>query len=140
MKIIIRLASVSDALYINNVSKHLGYSELSANETLSKLQELLNTTHNKIYVAELDGKVVGWLHIFYAHRLASDNFFEIGGLVVSPDTRGQGVGRELVEYAQDQNNGQLRVRCNEIRIDSHKFYEGIGFSCSKVQRVFQKPA
>jgi len=137
MKIIVRLASESDALDINHVSKHLGYSELTADESLLKLQELLNTTHNKVYVAELNGRVVGWLHIFYAHRLASDNFFEIGGLVVSPDARGRSVGRDLVVYAQEQNDGKFRVRCNENRKDAHNFYEAIGFTGSKVQRVFQ---
>ncbi len=140
MKIIIRLASESDALEINNVSKHLGYSELTADESLLKLRDLLNTTYNKVYVAELNGCVVGWLHIFYAHRLASDNFYEIGGLVVSPDARGRGVGRDLVKYAQIQNDGKFRVRCNESRKDAHKFYGAVGFIGSKVQRVFQVPS
>jgi len=137
MKKIIRLASESDALDINTVSKHLGYSELSAKESLLKLQELLKSTQDMIYVAEVNGRVIGWLHIFYAHRLASENFFEIGGLVVSPDVRGQGIGRDLVQHARDGHGGRFRVRSNELRMETHKFYEAIGFSCSKVQRVFQ---
>lgn len=133
----VRVACESDALGINEVSKPLGYSELSSSEALLKLQEMLSSTQDQVYVAELNGQIIGWLHLFYARRLASDNFFEIGGLVVSPDARGQGIGRDLVEYALSKNKGKFRVRCNELRMESHKFYEAIGFSSSKVQRVFQ---
>ncbi|NAW86633.1 GNAT family N-acetyltransferase [Photobacterium halotolerans] len=137
MDYMIRRASESDAIGINKVSEHLGYSKLPSNESIMKLQELLHSSQDQVFVAEHNGLIIGWLHLFYARRLASDNFFEIGGLVVSPDTRGHGVGRALVQYAQDKNSGKFRVRCNEKRLDTHKFYESIGFSGSKVQRVFQ---
>ncbi len=137
MKHTIRAASESDALGINTVSKGLGYSELSSEEILLKFRGILTSTLDQVYVAEEDDQVIGWLHIFYARRLASEDFFEIGGLVVSHEARGKGVGRDLVRYAQDSNNGKFRVRCNELRLGSHRFYEAIGFSSSKVQRVFE---
>ncbi|MCO4786010.1 GNAT family N-acetyltransferase [Marinomonas atlantica] len=137
MEYIIRSASESDANGINKVSKHLGYSRLSSTESVTKLQELLNSAQDQVFVAEWQGQIIGWLHLFYARRLASDNFFEIGGLVVSPENRGQGIGRALVQYAQDENLGKFRVRCNEKRHDAHKFYESIGFNGKKVQCVFQ---
>ncbi|WP_295890685.1 GNAT family N-acetyltransferase [uncultured Vibrio sp.] len=137
MEYIIRFASESDAAGINKVSEHLGYSQLSSTESTTKLQELLNSPQDQVFVAEWQGRIIGWLHLFYARRLASDNFFEIGGLVVSPDSRGYGIGRALVQYAQAENLGKFRVRCNEKRLDAHKFYESIGFDSSKVQRVFQ---
>ncbi|MGL6313249.1 GNAT family N-acetyltransferase [Vibrio sp. WXL103] len=137
MEYTIREALESDASGINKVSKYLGYPKLSANDSLLKLRDLLSSTQDKVYVAESNDQIIGWLHLFYARRLASDNFFEIGGLVVSPNSRGQGVGKALVHYAQANNKGDFRVRCNELRLDSHKFYENAGFSGSKVQRVFQ---
>jgi len=137
MEYIIRSASESDAEGIRKVSEHLGYSQLSSTEYTIKLQELLSSTQDQIFVAEWQGRIIGWLHLFYARRLASDNFFEIGGLVVSPESRGHGVGRALVQYAQAKNLGKFRVSCNEKRLDAHKFYESIGFDSSKVQRVFQ---
>jgi len=137
MEYIVRSASASDAIGINKVSEHLGYSQLSSTEASAKLKELLDSSQDQVFVAEQHGLIIGWLHLFYARRLASDNFFEIGGLVVSPDSRGHGVGRALVQYAQDKNSGKFRVRCNEKRRDAHKFYENIGFNGNKVQRVFQ---
>lgn len=137
MEYIIRSASESDAIGINKVSEHLGYSQLSPTESITKLQELLDSSQDQVFVAEQNGLIIGWLHLFYARRLASDNFFEIGGLVVSPYSRGYGVGRALVQFSQDKNLGKFRVRCNEKRLDAHKFYESIGYSGNKVQRVFQ---
>ncbi|HAS6050811.1 MULTISPECIES: GNAT family N-acetyltransferase [Vibrio] len=137
MEYIIRSASESDASGINEVSEHLGYSQLSSTESTTKLHELLNSTQDQVFVAEWQGRIIGWLHLFYARRLASDNFFEIGGLVVSPESRGHGVGRALVQHAQAKDLGKLRVRCNEKRLDAHNFYKSIGFNSNKVQRVFQ---
>ena len=126
-----------DTVGINEVSEYLGYSQLSSTESAAKLQELLNSTQDQVFVAEWQGQIIGWLHLFYARRLASDNFYEIGGLVVSPKSRGHAVGRALVQHAQAEHSGKLRVRCNEKRLDAHKFYGSIGFDSSKVQRVFQ---
>lgn len=134
----IRLAIKSDAYEINRVSQHLGYSALSDSDVSGKLSEFINSKSDEVYVAECSGKIVGWLHLFYARRLASDNFFEIGGLVVIPDFRGQGLGRQLVQTACSDHRGKIRVRCNETRVESHQFYERLGFRDSKVQRVFEK--
>lgn len=132
----IRTASESDADDIREISKHLGYAELSPEQSFLNLQAILSSPNDQIYVAECNGSVVGWLHLFYAKRLASEGFHEIGGLVVSPRYRGQGIGRALVEYALDKNDGEIRVRCNAQRSESHRFYEAIGFRCSKAQHVF----
>lgn len=137
MECTIRYALESDASGIYVVSKHLGYAELSLSEFLSKLHELLTSTHDQVYVAESGGQIIGWLHLFYARRLASDSFFEICGLVVLPEARGKGIGKALVKYAISENKGKFRVRCNELRKESHKFYEAIGLGSNKLQRVFQ---
>ena len=135
---VIRLATESDAYEINSVSQYLGYSALSDSDVLEKLSELIKSERDEVYVAEYSDKVVGWLHLFYACRLASDNYIEIGGLVVIPDFRGQGLGKQLVQAACSKRKGKIRVRCNDTRIESHKFYERLGFRCNKAQRVFEK--
>ena len=137
MNTICRLATVADAEGINQVSKYLGYSGISDDEVNDKLHQMCNSTSDKVYVCEVGGLVVGWLHLFYARRLASEDFFEIGGLVVNPDFRGNGIGRALVDYAVATNKGKLRVRCNERRLESHLFYEAVGFEGKKCQRVFE---
>lgn len=137
MKHVIRLAVEADADAINEVSKFLGYTALSMVEATEKLKNIIRSDFDIVYVAEVEGKIVGWLHLFYAHRLASDDFYEIGGLVVNPSCRGLGIGRDLVSYVLDKHKGKVRVRCNEARVESHLFYEAIGFKSNKVQRVFE---
>ena len=83
-KAIFRLAVIDDAEEINSVSTHLGYQRLSENQASEKLLSLLNSEADQIFVAELKGKIIGWIHLFYARRLASNDFYEIGGLVVNP--------------------------------------------------------
>lgn len=135
---LICIATLKDAPGINSVSLHLGYSEQSNLECQDKLQQLIISPVDEVYIAVVDGDIVGWLHVFHAKRLASTNFYEIGGLVVNPKHRGQGIARSLVTFATKNNPGSLRVRCNEKRRDSHAFYQSIGLSCCKVQYVFEK--
>ncbi|MEM7195658.1 MAG: GNAT family N-acetyltransferase [Pseudomonadota bacterium] len=134
----VRAAAKEDAEGIQSVSKHLGYAELSDEETREKLEQLLSSEDHFIYIAEREQRVLGWIHLFTAYRLASPSFCEIGGLVVDPNYRKQGIGRALVEHAVDRHGGTVRVRCNEKRQDTHVFYQSIGFEDVKVQRIFEK--
>ena len=106
-------------------------------EATEKLSQILASPDDEVYVAESKEGVVGWLHLFLARRLASTDFYEIGGLVVSPDCRGKGVGRHLVKHVSVIHKGKVRVRCNETREESHRFYEAIGFRNIKAQRIFE---
>ena len=138
MEYTIRPAFEDDAKSINEVSRHLGYPQLSDTEVEDKLLQLIHSTTDEVYLAESKGVVVGWLHLFLARRLASANFYEIGGLVVMPDFRGRGVGRALVNHVAKIHAGTIRVRCNDHRPESHQFYKAIGFRDIKLQRIFEK--
>jgi len=137
MEPIIRSAIESDATGVNNISKYLGYSELSDIEAKHKLLQLLHSNDNEVFVVEVNGRVIAWLHLFLARRLASEDFFEIGGLVVDPDYRRQGLAGALLRYVENRHNGKLRVRCNETRRETHQFYEACGFNNTKAQRIFE---
>lgn len=115
----------------------LGYRKLPESEAHEKLIFLINSAVDNVYIAEVDGEIIGWIHVFYAPKLASESFYEIGGLVINPEFRGQGIGRSLVQHVLNNFKAKFRVRCNEKRAESHQFYESIGFGSSKVQRVFE---
>ena len=138
MEPIIRPAIESDAIGINDISKYLGYGQLSDTEAKDKLFQLLDSNDNEIFVVEVNARVIAWLHLFLARRLASEDFFEIGGLVVDPDYRRQGLAAALIKYVENKHKGKLRVRCNETRQETHQFYEACGFVGSKVQRIFER--
>lgn len=135
----IREANISDSVQINAVSVYLGlgYNELSTELAKFKLNQLLESPHDHIYVIECKQVVVGYLHIFLARRMASLDFTEIGGLVIHPDFRRQGYAKALVDYALGNSTKKVRVRCSDKRTASHKFYQAIGFKLSKTQHVFE---
>jgi N-acetylglutamate synthase-like GNAT family acetyltransferase len=95
----IRLAAISDSDQINSLSVHLGYEQVSDSKAQERLRELLNSENDSVYVAEDNAGLVGWFHCFKALRLASNSFFEIGGMVVNPSNRRRGFGKKIVRYA-----------------------------------------
>ena len=52
---------------------------------------------------------------------------------------GKGIGKGLVNtavaYLKTKKLNRIRVRCNSLRDEAHKFYEHIGFVENKFQKV-----
>jgi len=138
---IIRQANMKDSKPIVQIAAGLGYQDQTVQSSSSqRLERLLDSNDDKVWVAELDGDVIGWLHAQHTFRVASADFIEILGLSVSEKIRLQGAGRALVEQAKVwalDENVSLRVRTNNIRDDAKKFYSALGFSLVKMQSVFQ---
>ena len=137
----IRQAHISDAPVIAKLSGQLGYPTTISQASI-RLAQLLNQKDQAILVSEIEqDNIVGWLHIFGAHRVESDPFAEIGGLVVDEAYRGYGVGKQLLkaacQWAEDKGFHTLRVRSNVIRSNAHRFYQREGFFTAKTQLVFE---
>lgn len=139
----IREARADDVDAIIPLSQHLQYKESSQSEAHLRLNKLIESSDHWVYVAESvnseqEKGIVGWLHCFHALRLASESFYEIGGMVVCPSARRLGVGKLLVDHAMSSHSGKWRVRCSETRKETHQFYENVGFTTCKTQCVFEK--
>ncbi len=137
----VRVASTSDAEAIARLSEQLGYP--TDDDMLKKrLSALLGSTLDSVYVAEADGTVVGWLHVFASVRLESVATAEIGGLIVDQAQRGKGVGERLVEeaegWAQRLGLSRIRVRTRATRTEAHRFYAREGYRRTKLQHVLDK--
>ncbi|RDE19578.1 GNAT family N-acetyltransferase [Motiliproteus coralliicola] len=138
-KLRIRLASPKDAAEIKRVAAALGYPDDSDSIARARLLTLLNSPSDQVWVCEQDGSVMGWIHAFVAHRLASDSFVEIGGLAVEPNSRRLGAGSALVQQARlwaTELGMGLRVRCRIDRDGAHQFYAAQGLQPGKQQQVF----
>ena len=141
MQISIRTAAINDSESLTELSNQLGYETKHA-EVVNRLEKILANDDNCVYVAVQNGKIVGWIHGFYALRIESEFFVEIGGLVVDEHFRKHGIGKKLVEkvlqWSKLKKCANVRVRCNVIRKESHRFYENIGFAINKEQKIFTK--
>jgi GNAT superfamily N-acetyltransferase len=82
------------------------------------------------------------MHVEHRFSLEGGGRAELMGLVVAATARRRGLGRELVDVAENwtasQGLSSLTVRSNAARTLSHPFYESIGYSRSKTQHVYVK--
>jgi GNAT superfamily N-acetyltransferase len=139
----IRPALPNDAPVIADLATQLGYPSLPE-ETETRLRNVLSQPDSTVLVAEdEDGTVIGYGHVFGAHRVDADPFAEIGALVVDQNRRSRGTGAALVAameaWAAGQGYRELRVRSNVVRDRAHAFYDRLGFGRVKRQQVFARP-
>jgi GNAT superfamily N-acetyltransferase len=137
----IRFATIDDAEAVARLSDQLGYPS-TKEETIRRLLQVTGQSGHAVYVAEADGMLIGWVHVFVNHSLLADTPTEVAGLVVNENYRGHGVGRVLMEkaerWAQEQGCRSVRLRSNVMRARAHAFYERLGYRVIKSQKAFCK--
>jgi len=139
---VIRPARAQDSAELARLASQLGYP-VSDDAMRLRLQRLLASSREIVFVAEHPGGgLAGWIHGVLSQFVESDYRVEIGGLVVDERFQRMGVGRALVKrieaWAFEQGVTQTVVRCRTTRVESHKFYESLGYIQSKTQIVFRK--
>ncbi len=140
MSIFIREASNEDVPAITDLTGQLGYP-VTEDDARSTLSFILKNNRETIFVALLDEKVIGWIGVFKSVHLASGFICEIGGLVVDAGHHRKGIGQQLMEQARQwskkQGSETLLVRANVKRKQAHQFYQQLGFTEIKEQKVFK---
>jgi GNAT superfamily N-acetyltransferase len=142
MTVLIRPARLSDVDEIVRLTSQLGYDVVAPN-TAAKLSRFLSRRDHQFLIAEADGYAVGWMHVAVTESIEADPFVVVGGLVVDRIHRGQGIGRTLLEHAEDWARTQgcsiVRVWSSTARTAAHRFYEHLGYTRVKTQHSFMKP-
>jgi GNAT superfamily N-acetyltransferase len=138
----IRPAAIDDSPRLAELCGALGYPAEPL-ELAIRLGRVLSRSEHIVLVAEIGpGRVVGWVHAAVQELLEADQPCEILGLVVAAEHRGQDVGRSLVTaveaWARHRGLEHLTVRSNVVRLESHPFYERMGFARVKTQHVYRK--
>jgi GNAT superfamily N-acetyltransferase len=108
-----------------------------------RLHRVLAKTEDVIFVAEaLRPGTIGWIHGAERDSLEVDRRCEILGLVVDSTHRNRRVGRALVaaveRWAAARGLEQVAVRSNVTRIESHPFYERLGYVRVKTSHIYRK--
>ena len=140
-QLIIRDASLADAARIADLATQLGYPS-TTEQVLARLRTLPQDGTHAVYVAENAAGVVGWVHVFALYPVAHDCVAEIAGLVVDASCRASGVGKHLMDaaenWARERGLDTVVLRSNVIREAAHKFYENLGYTRIKTQHAFRK--
>jgi GNAT superfamily N-acetyltransferase len=138
----VRPARTEDAAAIAALADQLGYP-CTPTQAEQRLRGVLPDPQHGLFVAETaEGRVVGWVHVFAYACLESDLRAEVAGLVVGKSHRGTGVGRLLMQqaeqWAREKGLAVVGLRSNVIRTQAHAFYERLGYTSPKTQRAFRK--
>ncbi|MDR3495087.1 MAG: GNAT family N-acetyltransferase [Ancalomicrobiaceae bacterium] len=89
-----------------------------------------------LFVAELDGRVVGTCQIIFTRSLPHRGRLRatLEAVQVAAAVRGRRIGEALVghavEFARARGAGVVQLTSNKRRLDAHRFYERLGFERS----------
>ncbi len=138
----IRPARIDDAPQLAALATQLGYPSSPA-EIAARLRAIFADPSHVVFVADLPGSGArAFAHVHSGIALESGPRAELLGLVTDAALRSRGLGALLVaeaeRWARTRGLGTLCVRCNVVRPDAHRFYERLGFQCSKTQKYFRK--
>lgn len=141
MEIAIRKACAADSCAIWEICmEDMGY-DCSLELVSSKLQRL-DSTHEAVFAAESENRVIGFIHVEKYDTLYLETLANILGLAVRADSRRKGAGHLLMEAAEKwaKEVGAVGIRLNSgaERADAHNFYRSAGFISEKQQLRFMK--
>ena len=137
----VREAKLTDAAAICRISSDdLGYK--CEEQYVKKRLERLDASREVVFVAELDGKVAGYVHAEVYSLLYWEPMVNILGLAVSSDCRRKGAGKALMkrveEWTRERKIKEIRLNSGGTRKEAHEFYRAVGFDDEKVQVRFIK--
>jgi GNAT superfamily N-acetyltransferase len=135
-KLEIRDAKASDAQELAALIGELG-AKIDAKQVRKNLA-LLKKSDDTPLVAVLGNKVVGLCGV--GRRIAIHRNAPLGritALVVSKEAQGQGIGRKLVEAAEDWMRRRgcylVEVTSNDRRAEAHAFYRHMGYERTSIR-------
>jgi GNAT superfamily N-acetyltransferase len=124
-----------------DLAAQLGYP--SAKEQIRLRIEGMKDDDHAVLVAELPtGQIAGWVGMYIFRSVEIDYCTFISGLIVDETFRSQGVGKKLLnaaeEWARRRDCHVICVSSNVIRSRAHVFYLGSGYRNVKTQITFLK--
>ena len=133
----IRACTPEDATAVSALVGELGY-EVSARQAAEHIRQHTLTSADPIFLAVADGEVRGLaaLHICRMLQYAAP-VMRVTALVVDGRARRRGVGKRLMEHAEDL---AAAVGCGAVeltsalgRAEAHVFYRSLGYEASSLR-------
>jgi GNAT superfamily N-acetyltransferase len=99
-------------------------------------EKIDNDPNHELIVAELNGKVIGTLHLMFLPSISFQGGLraQVESVRVDTEYRSKGIGSKLmkwtVERARDRGVHVVQLTTHGSREDAHRFYERLGFKGS----------
>lgn len=129
----IRKAEIKDKKSVQYLIHELTGHEISNSDVINRLEYIESSVIDTLYVYEKDNKIAGLLGFRIRENIEENSRFgEISLIVVDPTCRKQGIGKELMNYAEklaEINNciGTWLVSGFGREEQAHPFYKAIGY-------------
>jgi len=138
----VRLAQPRDSDRIAELAGQLGYP-CTGGEVRARLSQMPDANQYAVFVAELPtGQIAGWIGLYVFRAVGMETVAEISGLIVDEDIRSCGIGKMLLdaadEWAQRVGCHVISVRSNVKRDRAHQFYTINGYEHVKTQKELRK--
>lgn len=137
----IRPMTIDDAAAVAALNGDLGYPTTTP-EASERIATLAASDSHVALVAEVDGRVVGWVHVARKPSLVEAATVQVMGLVVGDGHRSRGIGlRLLVEaeaWAARAGARRIVVGSRVTRERAHRFYLRHGYALHKTSHWFEK--
>jgi len=137
----VRVAQPKDAGALLALCRQLGYAT-EGGALPGRLETILAQPDHDLIVAEQNGAVVGFVHVFARLAIEIEPCAQIQALVVAEKARRGGTAQRLVTAAEDWARQQgltwLSLYCTTGRDAAHGFYPAAGFEAASTATRFNK--
>ena len=89
--------------------------------------------NHELIVAELDGAVIGTLHLMFLPSISFQGGLraQVESVRVDKPYQGQGIGSDMMRWAVERAKARgahiVQLTTHKSRADAHRFYERLGF-------------
>ncbi|GAA0582980.1 GNAT family N-acetyltransferase [Kribbella sandramycini] len=128
----IRPVAPSDAAAVNELLGQLGYLQDDVAGTTARIRFWADDPASAAYVADADGNLLGVVAVHVCPYFERAGFWgRMVALVVAAETRGQGIGGQLVaaaeRFAAERGCDRMEVSSSDHRRAAHAFYLAHGY-------------
>lgn len=126
----------SDKEKLLNLINQLGY--IITKDELSERIKVYSTSTNKIWIARINGDLVGLIAVFILENFHQQfPIAKVSTLIIDEKFRSLGIGKKLLEiveqHAKEINCSEISLECRNSRIRAHEFYLKNGY---EIRRKF----
>ena len=101
-------------------------------------EAIANDANHELLVAEMDGDVIGSLHLMFLPSISyqGGTRAQVESVRVIQRLRGQGIGAKMMKWAIERARQRgcrlMQLTSHQSRTDAHRFYEKLGFVKSHI--------
>ncbi len=133
--------AATDLAAVRHLLSELGY-EASAEEVARRYRAVTGEERHAAMVAERDGRVLAFLHVFARPAFEKPPEAVVQALVVDSASRGEGIGKALMAAAEawalQRGFVSMALSSAASRSEAHAFYGALGYERTATSYLMRK--